>query len=181
MVLYFITGNNGKFIEAKADLDPIQIDQKELDLVEIQSLDVKEVIEKKLNEASKFIKGEYFVEDVSLGLDSLNGFPGPLIKWFVKAVGQAEIYDICKVKNNFTATAIATIGYSDGDEIKFFQGEIKGQIVSPKGESGFGWDPIFVPNGFEKTFAEMTPEEKNKISHRGIAVRKFKEFLEAKQ
>ena len=46
MVLYFITGNNGKFIEAKADLDPIQIDQKELDLVEIQSLDVKEVIEK---------------------------------------------------------------------------------------------------------------------------------------
>ncbi len=180
MVLYFITGNNGKFLEAQKELAPIQIEQKNIDLIEIQSLDTKEVIENKLKEALKQINGEYFVEDVSISLDALNGFPGPLIKWFLKAVGREGIYEICKSKNNFNAIAICTIGYSNNSDIKFFEGEIKGKVVAPKGESNFGWDPIFEPIGFNKTFAEMNPEEKNKISHRGIAVRKFKEFLTKK-
>jgi inosine triphosphate pyrophosphatase len=180
MVLYFITGNNGKFLETQKELKTIEIEQKNIDLAEIQSMDAKEVIEHKLKEASKYINGEYFVEDVCVNIDALNGFPGPLIKWFLKSIGRVGIFEICKSKNNFGATAFCTIGYSNNSKIKFFQGEIQGQVVAPRGESNFGWDPIFVPTGFEKTFAEMTLEEKNKISHRGIAVRKFKEFLEAK-
>jgi non-canonical purine NTP pyrophosphatase (RdgB/HAM1 family) len=80
------------------------------------------------------------------------------------------------LKNNFQAEAKATIGYSDGKEILFFEGIVRGKVVEEKGESDFGWDPIFQPEGFSKTFAEMAPEEKNKISHRGKAVRAFKEY-----
>ena len=61
-----------------------------------------------------------------------------------------------------------------------FRGEVQGQIVSPRGGTNFGWDPVFLPNGYTKTFAEMSPEEKNAISHRRIAVLKLKEYLENK-
>jgi XTP/dITP diphosphohydrolase len=68
------------------------------------------------------------------------------------------------------------IGYSNGKEVLFFEGIIKGKIVKQKGESGFGWDPIFVPEGKTKTFAEMTIKEKNSISHRKKALEKFKKY-----
>ena len=61
---------------------------------------------------------------------------------------------------------------------KYFEGIVKGKIVEPRGESDFGWDPIFVPEGFGKTFAEMGVEEKNKISHRKIALEKLRKFVE---
>jgi len=176
MTLYFITGNKNKFAEASKELEPIKIEQKEIDLAEIQSLDSKEVIEHKLKEASKHFSGEFIVEDVSFSLECLNGFPGPLIKWLLKSNGRKGIYELCKAKGNYAAEAKATIGYSDGEKIIFFEGIVKGKIVEPRVDSDFGWDPIFLPKGFNKTFAEMTAEEKNKISHRGLAVRKFKEW-----
>jgi non-canonical purine NTP pyrophosphatase (RdgB/HAM1 family) len=178
MVLYFITGNIGKFEEAKKDLSPIEIKQKEIDLLEIQSLDPIKIIECKLKEAAKFVEGEIFVEDVSFYLEGLNDLPGPLIKLFVQSLGRGGIYNLCKSIGNFNAKALATIGYLNKNEIQFFQGEIKGTVVEKSGDSGFGWDPIFQPIGFDKTFAQMTQEEKNSISHRGIAIKKFKSFLE---
>jgi non-canonical purine NTP pyrophosphatase (RdgB/HAM1 family) len=182
MVLYFITGNKGKFEEAKLELAPIELEQKELDLAEIQSLDSKKVIMHKLKEAAKNNQGEFIVDDVSLSLKALNGFPGPLIKFFIEALGSETIYDLCKTLGNQEAEAKATIGYTNGKETIFFEGKIKGKIVEPRGENGFGWDPIFQPKGKEKTFAEMTKEEKNKISHRSKAIKKFKEwYLNQKQ
>jgi XTP/dITP diphosphohydrolase len=180
MVLYFITGNKGKFLEAQKDLAPTELERKDVDLIEIQSLDAKEVISHKLKEGKKYIEGEFFVEDVSFEINALNKFPGPLIKWFLRTFSNKEIYEMCKAKNNFKARGIATIGYFDGEE-HFFEGIIEGKVVVSRGESGFGWDPIFVPKGKEKTFAEMTLEEKNSISHRGMAIKKFKEFLNSKE
>jgi XTP/dITP diphosphohydrolase len=69
------------------------------------------------------------------------------------------------------------IGYTDGDQIVFFEGEIKGKIVSPRGTGGFGWDQIFQPEGYDKTFGEMSLEEKNKISMRKQALTKLKAYL----
>jgi non-canonical purine NTP pyrophosphatase (RdgB/HAM1 family) len=129
MKIYFITGNKGKFEEAKKDLFPFEIEQKEIDLMEIQSIDSKKIVEYKLKEASKLIKGKLFVDDVSLYLDALNGFPGPLIKLFLESVGRKGIFQICKEKNNFGANAKAIIGYFDGKDMSFFEGEIKGKIV----------------------------------------------------
>ena len=175
-MLYFITGNKNKFTEAKKEMFPIELVQKEIDLIEIQSLDSKEVISHKLKEATKHFSGELIVEDVSFTLDAMNGLPGPLIKFFLNSIGRKGIYDLCKSFNNFNAEAKATIGYTDGKEVLFFEGIVKGKVVEPIVESGFGWDSIFVPEGFDKTFAEMQLEEKNKISHRGKALKKFKEY-----
>ncbi len=175
-MLYFITGNKNKFAEAKKEMLPIELVQKEIDLAEIQSLDSKEVIEHKLKEATKHFKGEFIVDDVSFTLDAMNGLPGPLIKFFLKSIGKKGIYNLCKPSGNFKAEAKATIGYTDGKEVLFFEGIVKGKVVEPIAESDFGWDPIFQPEGFNKTFAEMSLEEKNKISHRGKAIKKFKEY-----
>ena len=176
MTLYFITGNKNKFEEARSVIP--DLNQFELDLPEIQNIDPKIIIKAKLLEALKHKKGELLVEDTSLYLDCLNGLPGPLIKWFLETIGNDGLYNIAKKLDNFKAEAKTVIGYAKNkQEITFFEGIIKGRIVSSKGEQGFGWDPIFKPNGFNKTFAEMSTEEKNQISMRRIALNKLKKYL----
>ena len=158
-----------------------QIKSIKLDLPEIQSLDPQEIITEKLSAATKEQKGEFFIEDVSLYIDSLNGFPGPLIKWLLKSLKAEGIANLVKNYENPNATVKAVIGYTNGNDIHFFTGEIQGKIVSPKGESTFGFDQIFQPNNQNQTFAEMEKTEKNKISHRNLALKKLKEFLETRQ
>ena len=177
MKLYFITGNKNKFEEIKSILP--EVEQLDIDLPEIQEIDAKEIIKAKLIEALKHKKGEFIVEDTSLYLDCLNGLPGPLIKWFMKTIGNQGIYNLTKKFGNSNAEAKTFIGYAKSkDEIYYFEGKIKGKIVEPKGNSNFGWDPIFQPEKNLKNFAEMDKEEKNKISMRRNAVNKLKEFLE---
>jgi len=174
--IIFVTGNKGKLSEAKAIIP--EIEGKDIDLVEIQEVDAQKVIEHKLIETCKHQKGEYIVEDTSLYFDVLNGLPGPLIKWFLSSMGDKKLAELCdKLKNN-KAKAVTMIGYIDQKKnIKYFQGSIEGKIVSPLGKGGFGWDKIFMPDGCKKTFAEMTPEEKNKISMRKIALNKLSKFI----
>lgn len=176
-MIYFITSNINKFLEAKAIIP--ELEQLSLDLPEVQELDPKLIIEEKLKEAFKSHSGEFIVEDTSLYLDCLNGFPGPLIKWMLKSISAEGIFNLVNLHKNNGASAKTIVGYSDGKNIFFFEGEIKGKIVAPKGNSGFGWDTIFMPSGF-KTFAEMSKEEKNKISMRKQAFNQLKEFLDSK-
>lgn len=91
------------------------------------------------------------------------------------AVGPKGLHQMLAGFENKKARAICTFGYSTGpgEEVLFFQGVETGTIVEPRGASGFGWDPIFQPDdGNGKTYAEMTSEEKNAISHRGRALKK---------
>jgi len=177
MALYFITGNQGKFKEVKSIIP--EVEQIDLDLPEIQSLDPKKVIEEKLNEAIKNRKGEFFCEDTSLYIESLNGFPGPLIKWFLKSLGTKGIYELVKNYDNKKIIGKTVIGYTDGANIEFFEGELTGDIAEPSG-TGMGWDPLFKPEGFDKTLGDMTLEEKNKISMRKQALTKLKNYLNQK-
>src|SRR3989344_1200505 len=176
MSLYFITGNKGKLMEVQSILG--NVEALDIDLPEIQSLDAHEIIKAKLEEAQKRQTGEFIVEDTSLYFDALNGLPGPLIKWFMKTVGNEGLYKMAQAFGNFGAEAKTIIGYVDEKgKIEFFEGSVRGTIVEPRGTSDFGWDPIFLPDGHQKTFAEMSPEEKSSISHRGIAIRKLREAL----
>lgn len=178
--IIFITGNKGKLAEAQSIIPGII--NKEIDLPEIQETDARKVIKAKLLEARKHHSGEYIIEDTSLYFDCLNGLPGPLIKWFLEKLGDKKLSEIAEKLGNDGAEAKTIIGYIDKDDgIEYFEGSIKGKIVPPKGEGGFGWDKIFMPDGFEKTFAEMTPEEKNKISMRKIALTKLAEYLKTKE
>lgn len=177
--IFFITGNRNKFSEVEAILAPeITVQQLDIDLPEIQSLDSKEIIKAKLKEASAHHGGEFFVEDVSFEIIGLKGLPGPLVKWFIEAVGVQGIFDMADKSGNATTTARSTIGYSKShDEIYFFEGSVEGRVVAPRIEAGFQFDRIFVPSGNERTLAEMTQEEKNAISHRFEAVKKLKKFI----
>jgi non-canonical purine NTP pyrophosphatase (RdgB/HAM1 family) len=179
--LYFITGNKNKLLEVKAILPFVE--QLELDLEEIQETDAHKIIKAKMQEAFKQHKtGEAFIiEDTSLYLDCLNGLPGPLIKWFMQKLGVEGIFEMVKKLGNNKAEAKTIIGYSKNEkEIEFFEGSIKGTIVKPSGPTTFGWDPIFKPDGHDKTFQEMAKEEKNYLSMRRIAVEKLRTHLENK-
>lgn len=179
MDLYFITGNENKFGEVKAILPNVL--RLDIDLPEIQDVDPREIVKAKLLEALKHSAGGFIIEDTLLYLDCLNGLPGPLIKWFLKTIGNEGLFRIARSFNNYNAKAKTIIGYvEDPQNIHFFEGSAKGKIVAPKGESNFGWDPIFLPEGYEQTFAEMDKEEKNKISMRRIALEKLKDFITEK-
>lgn len=177
-MLYFITGNKNKFSEVKAILPDVE--QMDIDLPEMQETDPHAIIRAKLQEAFNHAQGEFIVEDTSLYLDGLNGLPGPLIKWFLKAIGIEGLANMAEKLGNDRATAKTMIGYAkNSDDIQFFEGVVHGKIVRPQGETGFGWDPIFLPDGHEKTFANMSSEEKNQISMRRMAVNALKKYLEA--
>jgi non-canonical purine NTP pyrophosphatase (RdgB/HAM1 family) len=177
MKIIFVTGSQNKFDEAKQVIPGLE--HKDLDLLEIQGVDPKPIIAHKLEEAKKVLQGNLVVEDNSLYIDSLKGLPGPLIKWFMKTIGNDGLVKISESYGNPRATAKCIVGFSKEDgTVEYFEGSIDGEIVRPRGENGFGWDPIFQPEGSSKTFAEMTQEEKNKISMRKIAFQKLKNYLE---
>lgn len=178
MSLYFITGSKHKFAEMEPLLPGIK--QLNIELPEIQEFDAKKIISAKLKEAFNHHDGEFIVEDTSLYFDCFNGLPGPLIKWFLQKLGTEGLSKLVAKLGNNRAIAKTIIGYAKNKKnIKFFTGAVKGQIVSPKGPNIFGWNNIFKPDGHSKTFAQMSTEEKNKISMRGIAAKKLKKFLES--
>lgn len=174
--IYFITGNKNKFAEVKAVIS--EVEQLEIDLDEVQETDSHKIIEHKMKEALKHHSGPFMIEDTSLYFECLNGLPGPLIKWFMQKIGNEGLVSIVEKHGNRRAEAKTLIGYAkNANEIHFFEGSLKGEIVSPSGETNFGWDPIFKPEGYDKTFQQMTREEKNAISMRRIAAQKLKDFL----
>lgn len=179
MPLYFITGNRHKFAEIKAFVPDLEM--LDLDLPEIQELDPKAVIQAKLKEATAHHGGRFIVEDTSLNLDAFGGaFPGPLVKWFVKAVTTDGIYELCVKYGMFGAAERTVIGFADGhDDIHYFEGVTRGTIVAPSGNRAFAWDPIFVPEGETRTQGEMTTDEKNAVSQRGKAARALRDYLDA--
>ncbi len=177
MEIYFVTSNKNKLKEAEQILG-IKLKAVNLDLDEIQELDSDKIAEHKVKQAWKLIKKPLVVWDQSLYIHCLNGFPGPLIKWFWEKVGLEKICQIANFFNDRRIYTKTTLTYYDGREIKHFYGIVHGTIPEkPRGKNGFAWDPIFIPKGHNKTFAEMTPEEKNSISMHKIALEKLRNYL----
>jgi inosine triphosphate pyrophosphatase len=175
-MLYFITGNAGKFTEIAAIVPGLH--QLKLDLDEIQSLDPKVVIEHKLKQAAAQHDGEFIVEDTSLALTCLQGLPGTFIKWFEDAMGIDGLAALALRHEDHSAVARVTIGFRDkAGRHHYFVGEQEGDIVPPRGSKAFGWNPIFQPRGEDRTYGEMTVDEKNAISMRGIAARQLAAHL----
>ncbi len=177
--IYFITGNKDKLREVRALIPAVRgID---MDVVEIQEIDAHKIIAAKLAEAQRYQSGAFIVEDTSLSLDAMNGLPGPLVKWFMKAVGIEGVYQLAAAFGSARATARTLIGYAEENgTIHFFEGSLAGTLVPPRGTAGFGWDAIFQPDNSSRTFAEMTPGEKNRCSMRRLAVEALRQYLEQK-
>lgn len=124
-----------------------------------------------------------FGDDSGLEIDALNGEPGVYSARYSGTRDMEQNIDLVLTrlegKENRSARFKTVISLFLNKKQYFFEGVIEGRIIDTrKGDKGFGYDPIFIPNGYDKTFAEMTAEEKNTISHRAIAVRKLADFLQ---
>ncbi|QXP62471.1 MULTISPECIES: non-canonical purine NTP diphosphatase [unclassified Polaribacter] len=188
MKLVFATNNLNKLAEVQEMLpDSIQL----LSLKDINCFDEIEETETTLEGNAK-LKADYitkkfgyncFADDTGLEVESLNGKPGVYSARFAGEPSNSEnnmqklLVDL-KPTENRKAQFRTAVALNLNDENFLFEGICKGDILEKKhGEKGFGYDPIFKPKGYEKSFAEMTSEEKNTISHRGIAIQKLVKFL----
>ncbi len=169
----FVTGNQNKLNELVAIApDVLKFSSQKIDLDEIQSLDLREIVEHKARQAYQLVQQPVMVEDVSAELASLNGLPGPFIKFFEQQLGRGALYSLSKAPND--AIIIRCVaGYFDGQHMLFGEGVVEGIITAPRGENGFGFDCVVIPanqpDGQSRTVAEMSAEEKNAISHRARA------------
>lgn len=138
----------------------------------------EQISKEKCKLAIKEIGGPVIVEDTCLCYNALKGLPGPYIKWFLK-LGHENLNKIIESFEDKTAYALCTfsLAWNENEEPITFSGRTDGKIVPPRGPKEFGWDPIFQPNGFEQTYAEMPKEIKNTISHRYKALHSLKEYL----
>lgn len=186
--LIFASGNKYKLEEIQTKLkDHFDvISMRELGFVgeiEETGLTLEENAALKAKYISEYYKTDCFADDSGLEIEALNGAPGVYSARFAG--------NNCSFDDNIEKTLSLMQGIQNrkaqfrtliclcfNNELHYFEGIIIGSITSERhGSNGFGYDPIFKPDGFEKTFAEMTPSEKNEISHRAIAVEKLVEFL----
>jgi XTP/dITP diphosphohydrolase len=175
--LILVSSNPNKGIEAERILG-VPLLRVSLTLPEIQASTVEEITRYKVEVAKSKGYSRLVVEDVSLGFDELGNFPGPYVRWLLEAAGGKGLAAIAYALNNRSAKAQCCVGYWNGRDVRTFTGETAGEIlVQPRGERHFGWDAWFVPRGSQKTFAEMTPEEKDVVSHRGAAYRSLAAHL----
>ncbi|MHA1671524.1 MAG: RdgB/HAM1 family non-canonical purine NTP pyrophosphatase [Promethearchaeota archaeon] len=185
-ILYFITGNSFKFNEIERMFQTQEInyklEQKTIDTTEIQATSIKEVALFKLNSVKGKLNNSYFIEDAGFFIDiPLSGFPGVYSKFVLNTIGNKGIL---KLIDNFEDTkahfeAVIALYFQPLNKTLMFEGVIKGRVSETiRGTNGFGFDPIFIPDEIPtKTFAELTTEDKNGVSHRGKAWIKLFRFL----
>ena len=178
--IYFATSNLHKFEEAKKILTnfDIRVHHYNFKHNEIRSDSLEEVAKEAALCAYQELQKPVFVEDTGLFIDSLQGFPGCYSAWVLKKIGQNGILKLLKIEKNRAATFNTCIAfYEDKNNLKIFFGTCKGSISkAKKGENGFGYDQIFIPESYKKTFAQSILL-KNKLSHRYNALVQFTNHL----
>lgn len=178
MDLYFATSNRHKVDEASQILG-FRIKQINLEIDEIQALRVHEVAVEKAKAAYSMLHKPVIVEDTGLYINALGGFPGALVRWLVDAAGTESLCRLADASSDRSAYAETCVCYADDKGTAVFSGRVDGNVTEkPRGKNNFGWDTVFMPKGFSKTFGEMTAKEKNKISHRMLAFTAFKKHIE---
>ncbi len=186
-ILYFITGNNNKFNEVLSFFEKENLNyflkQKKIKTIEIQADSIKDVALFKLNSIMEKINGSFFIEDAGFFVDiPLNGFPGVYSSYVLRTIGNEGILKLINdfVQSRAHFSAVIALYFKPKDKILYFEGNVEGRISSKiRGKGGFGFDPIFIPDSIpDKTFAELSIEEKNRVSHRGIALKKLVDFLQ---
>jgi len=182
MPIRFVTGNEGKAREAERYLEgETTVIQVEYDYTEIQSGSLADIATRGAREAYETLEGDgpVLVDDAGLFVDALDGFPGPYSAYVEDTVGVSRLWRLVEHEENRRAHFRTVLAYADEDGVETFEGSVGGTLVPPRGEGGFGYDPIFEYNG--QTMAEMSTDEKNAVSHRGRALAKFAEWYANQQ
>jgi len=171
-----ITHNRNKYLEMKKIIPSLEM--LDMEYPEIQADTIEEVIDFALDHLGERIEGDFIIDDSGLFIHELNDFPGVYSAYIFKTLGNEGILKLLEGVDRRDATFKTVIGLRyKGENFKFI-GVCYGKISrEARGKYGFGYDPIFIPEGYSRTFAEMSTEEKNKVSHRGKAIRKLETFL----
>ncbi len=194
-----ILGDSGPFelVSAKLDLPELQGEPEEVgsDAAEgrpwirappthppppdPRSLSPLQVAAEKCKLAARSVGGPVLTEDTSLCFNALGGLPGVYIKWFLEKLGHTGLNNLLAAYEDKSAYAQCIFAFSEGPgaEPKVFVGRTPGRIVPAKGPTDFGWDPVFQPDGYEHTYAEMDKTLKNSISHRGRSLALARAYL----
>ncbi|SBS92584.1 Ham1-like protein, putative [Plasmodium ovale curtisi] len=185
--VFLITGNKNKQLEfEKLMSNELKVQYVDIDLTEIQSDDIVQISENKAKSAYNMLikknvctDGKMLVitDDTGLYLNCLNLFPGPYIKWMQKSLGSHGIANIVSRLQDDGCHAICVYSVYDGVNVRSFKGITQGRIAVPRGPDNFGWDNIFSPEDCQKTFSEMSFEEKQSFSPRYKAFVQLKDFL----
>ena len=177
----FVSSNDYKFREIKLVLMEFNISaiRRKADLKEIQSLDLEDIAREKAFSAHKIVKNSIIVEDAGLFIDALGGFPGRYSSFVQQTIGCKGILTLLRNKLRRKATFKSALVCADRNgKLQTFLGDVSGTISQGlRGDHGFGFDPIFIPDGHQDTYALMVDAEKNRISHRAIATRKFADWF----
>ena len=168
---------------AAAEILGLELNSVALAFPEPQTLHVAEVAAAKAIAAREALGQAdlpVLVEDSGLIIEAWNGLPGALTKWFLRSVGNEGLLRMLSAEENRSARAVCAVVVADVDgSVRAFVGEVRGSIASePRGSGGFGWDPIFVPEGYAKTYAELGVL-KHRDSHRARALKAARAGLEA--
>jgi len=180
----FATSNRAKLEEARVILAPFGISLRSYDGkgIEIQADTNAEVASYASRSAALKAGGPVIVEDAGLYVQSLGGFPGPYSAYVFKTIGTKGVGSLLQTaarQTERTAAFVSSVAYCEpGREPVLFEGKVEGTVAkNPRGDRGFGFDPIFVPKRGSRTFGELTLQEKCRVSHRGIAMRRFAEWF----
>jgi inosine triphosphate pyrophosphatase len=176
--LVFITGNQHK-ADFLAKHIGIPLEHHKLDLTEVQSLDLHEIVEHKAREAYKILGNPVLVEDASLSFDALGRLPGPYIKWFIEEIGYDGLLDLANRLPDQAAHGRVCYGLYSGTELQLFDGEMHGRIakVAGTGSRGFGFDRIFINEGFEAPRSDMSEADYARTSYRTMGIEKLRAYL----
>ena len=189
--ILFASHNAGKISEIKNMLAPLGIEV--VSSADVTFPDVEETgttfAENSLLKSQTIAQAlgiPCIADDSGLCVDALNGAPGVYSaryapnRDFDKGIDKllAEMNESSDKSRKAHFSCVVSLAYPDG-RYKLFEGRVDGKIAFEKmyGDGGFGYDPVFIPDGYDCSFAQMSKEEKNKISHRGRAMQKFKEYL----
>lgn len=172
--LFFVSSNKNKYLEAKEILQSfgIKLGHIESKLEELQDDSIVNIALAKSNHAYSKWKKPIIIEDDGLFISSLRGFPGPYSSYVFKTIGNDGILKLLGAKRN--AVFQSVIVYHDHNELKVFSSKVHGRISKKISSKGWGYDPIFIPKNYQKTFSQLN---KNKISHRYKALKKFSRWF----
>jgi XTP/dITP diphosphohydrolase len=176
-MISFVTSNPHKYSEVESlfKKNNISVTWQRMKYEEIQGDDNETICRDSCMKLIKKIASPFFIDDTGFYIKSLKGFPGPFASYVQETLGNSIVLKIAAGSEAYFKTVI---GFSNGKDIYTFSGTLNGRISN--GESGsnkFGYDPIFIPEGYDRTLAELSIDEKNIISHRGKALNKFIDFL----
>lgn len=182
MRLYLLSRNQGKIRELSHLAEGRGIELVPLDVpkVELQSESLLEIALYSAATAYLTVRKPIIVEDSGLYIEHLNTFPGAMSSYVYRTIGISGILKLMEGAKNRRATFESVIALAAPTlrGVKLFQGLVHGTISEePRGAGGFGFDPIFIPDGYSKTFAEMDIEEKNAVSHRAAAFKAMSQWL----